>query len=441
MTLKSRIYYDQTPNHGQNLEQGISMRDKHYRALVTDMENLQAEIDALALTGTGDVVGPAVAVNNDIALFDGVTGKLIKDSGVSISDLMDTATYDPAGSAAQVTVTAINVTVVQLGVLIAGADLIPGQTYLITNAAVAQGTCQIMLKAFDTTRLETTGYGTFQNAAMGGAINCEMDYDVGTDFISRVTRPYDAANTSLPMTVTDAGNGAIAAFPFDDTISFQDSYLENPVINNIGGTILSTRLGNGCIVDLQNSSTISSVTAGTGNGFYFGGTAASGINGGIIGDNNSITLVDAVSLQQVFIGSGKIIDTTGFLTAYIPPAGCVLIGNKSTFPVDVTQNTNVVEALGVIDMSTFAFCGIIYLNDPGSGTLNTISNAPTDHEFEFRASLMGTTDLLIRHNTGNIMLSGALDTTLNILTEDWISFRASTLNVGDVVQVDSVIYS
>ena len=33
--------------------------------------------------GGGDVVGPAVAVNGDIALFDGVTGKLIKDSGLT----------------------------------------------------------------------------------------------------------------------------------------------------------------------------------------------------------------------------------------------------------------------------------------------------------------------------------------------------------------------
>ena len=32
--------------------------------------------------GTGDVVGPASAVNSGVALFDGVTGKLIKDGGV-----------------------------------------------------------------------------------------------------------------------------------------------------------------------------------------------------------------------------------------------------------------------------------------------------------------------------------------------------------------------
>lgn len=38
--------------------------------------------------GTGDVNGPASSINNDIVLFDGVTGKLIKDSGYQISDLL-----------------------------------------------------------------------------------------------------------------------------------------------------------------------------------------------------------------------------------------------------------------------------------------------------------------------------------------------------------------
>lgn len=37
--------------------------------------------------GTGDVVGPALAVDSQIAVFDGVTGKLIKDGGKTIAQL------------------------------------------------------------------------------------------------------------------------------------------------------------------------------------------------------------------------------------------------------------------------------------------------------------------------------------------------------------------
>jgi hypothetical protein len=44
--------------------------------------------------GGGDVVGPASATNNAIAVFDGTTGKIIKDSGLT------TSSFDPAGTSA-----------------------------------------------------------------------------------------------------------------------------------------------------------------------------------------------------------------------------------------------------------------------------------------------------------------------------------------------------
>lgn len=41
-----------------------------------------------ASVGTGDVVGPASAVNNRIAVFDGTTGKLLKDGGSTIAEIV-----------------------------------------------------------------------------------------------------------------------------------------------------------------------------------------------------------------------------------------------------------------------------------------------------------------------------------------------------------------
>lgn len=43
--------------------------------------------------GSGDVVGPSSSTDGTIVLFDGTTGKLIQDSGVSIGELTDTAAY------------------------------------------------------------------------------------------------------------------------------------------------------------------------------------------------------------------------------------------------------------------------------------------------------------------------------------------------------------
>lgn len=39
----------------------------------------------LSLPGTGDVVGPASAVDSNVALFSGTTGKLLKDSGLTLA--------------------------------------------------------------------------------------------------------------------------------------------------------------------------------------------------------------------------------------------------------------------------------------------------------------------------------------------------------------------
>lgn len=52
---------------------------------VTDYYGGDKTFHPLPAPGTGDVVGPASSVNNNIALFDGVTGKLIKDSGKQTS--------------------------------------------------------------------------------------------------------------------------------------------------------------------------------------------------------------------------------------------------------------------------------------------------------------------------------------------------------------------
>lgn len=51
-------------------------------------------------TGTGDVVGPSSAVNNRVAVFDGVTGKLIKDSGITLGNAASRNVGSAAGTVA-----------------------------------------------------------------------------------------------------------------------------------------------------------------------------------------------------------------------------------------------------------------------------------------------------------------------------------------------------
>jgi hypothetical protein len=48
--------------------------------------------------GSGDVVGPASSVNNQVALFDGTTGKLLKSSGTTLGDAAAKNTGSTAGT-------------------------------------------------------------------------------------------------------------------------------------------------------------------------------------------------------------------------------------------------------------------------------------------------------------------------------------------------------
>jgi hypothetical protein len=46
-------------------------------------------------TGTGDVVGPASSTNNNIAVYDGITGKLLKDGGATLASKQDALGFTP----------------------------------------------------------------------------------------------------------------------------------------------------------------------------------------------------------------------------------------------------------------------------------------------------------------------------------------------------------
>jgi hypothetical protein len=55
--------------------------------LLIKQSNADYDTAWLTATGTGDVLGPATAVDTDVVLFNGTGGKLIKDSGVLFSNI------------------------------------------------------------------------------------------------------------------------------------------------------------------------------------------------------------------------------------------------------------------------------------------------------------------------------------------------------------------
>jgi len=95
-------------------------------SILQAIQKLNGNVAAI-VPGTGDVVGPASAVNNNVVFFDGVTGKLIKDSGLTLSgsntgDQTITLTGDVTGSGTGSFATTIGALKV-LGSMIANATI------------------------------------------------------------------------------------------------------------------------------------------------------------------------------------------------------------------------------------------------------------------------------------------------------------------------------
>ena len=99
-----------------------------------------------------EVTGPTTATDNHIALFDGTTGKIIKDSGVAISDLSpDLAT---------------SVTYSELVTLKTGGNLVPGMQYRITDytCTTTQTNTQSASNVFDIIVTADSGTELNENA-------------------------------------------------------------------------------------------------------------------------------------------------------------------------------------------------------------------------------------------------------------------------------------
>lgn len=217
MARESKVIYDRTTRQGLNLEQIIPFRDKIFKALVDTDEDLQTQIDNITSVGTGDVVGPASAIDDDIAVYDGTTGKLIKDGGYTIADLLLTAVQDVFEGALHVNAATTGVlagsptyangasgvgatlTRGSNGVFptIDGVTAIVGRRYLVKNQA-----SQLQNGVYELTTLGSAGTPWILTRTTDSDLNTEFDAQVvvvgaGTTNIRKVF----SQTTSLPITI------------------------------------------------------------------------------------------------------------------------------------------------------------------------------------------------------------------------------------------------
>lgn len=142
-------------------------------------------------SGTGDVIGPSSAVNDDIAVFDGTTGKLVKDGGAKLSDFptdADLATAVGTRQPLDATLTALATIDSTAGLLEqTGADT-------FTKRALGVGASTSVL---------TRGDGDTRYAAAGSAPTAaNPTAKVGTSVVNGVALTFMRSDAAPPIDLT-----------------------------------------------------------------------------------------------------------------------------------------------------------------------------------------------------------------------------------------------
>jgi hypothetical protein len=166
-------------NDGSALASGDIAANKWFEVLY-DGAAFQLTRNRLGGTGTGDVVGPASATSNALALFDGTTGKLLKDSTYTIT-AAGAALLDDANAAAQRTT---------LGLVI-GTDV----------------------QAYDATTMKTGAYPTLVSLEGLSLASGDILYATAADTLARLPKGTDGQSlvlaSGVPSWATAGGGGAL----------------------------------------------------------------------------------------------------------------------------------------------------------------------------------------------------------------------------------------
>lgn len=122
---------EMTPEKTAQLDEMLQLLFDSMRFSASDISTLQTTVAADDDDGgAGDVVGPSSAVDDNVVTFDGTTGKLIQDSGVTISELTPVITGGFAVASVTLTHTDIqglNTTPVTIVSAVADKIIVPFQ--------------------------------------------------------------------------------------------------------------------------------------------------------------------------------------------------------------------------------------------------------------------------------------------------------------------------
>lgn len=143
----------------------------------TDVQKALDTIDGLSI-GSGDVTGPASSVDNNIATYNGLTGKVIKDSGVSSTSLHNQNTDTGTTSNTFTVDSDSNTGKIVLDVALGAAD----KSLTLTNTALTDNRTITFPDNTGTVALTSDIPSSFDNISEG---NSKVEViDAGTGYVS-----------------------------------------------------------------------------------------------------------------------------------------------------------------------------------------------------------------------------------------------------------------
>ena len=152
-----------------------------------------------AAVALGGVVGPASAVNNNVAFFNGTTGKIIKDSGLTLAGsntgdqtitLTGGVTGSGTGSFAATVITNANLT--------GGVTSVGNAATVVTNANLTGGVTSVGNAATVVTNANLTGPIT----SVGNATAVTAQTGTGSTFVMQASPTLTTPNLGTPSAAT-----------------------------------------------------------------------------------------------------------------------------------------------------------------------------------------------------------------------------------------------
>lgn len=311
--------------------------------------------------GGGDVVGPPSSVDDDIVLFDGLTGKLIKDSGVSINDVV----LDVVGTADRITVTGTSTRTVDI------ASTYVGQTSITTLGTITTG-------VWNATVIGTIYGGTGLNSYTTG----DILYASATNTLSKLAATTDGyvltLASGIPSWAAPASSGISTINGDSGSISGSSvTIFANRAAKLCGQTVLFTNSATTSTLSVSDAGSNATIGQGSGTSTMGLANVCLGINslGSLNGSNPNASFNVAmgyVAGASLTTGSHNVCIGQSSANGPLTASYNVLIGSATGTSYTGAESSNIL--IGANNTGTVGESNVLRIGvgtGTGNGQINT----------------------------------------------------------------------